>query len=177
MLQSRSSIRTRAQNLSNLPSPSSRLGRLFLPCGRNSVIPLCSRRSHLAIAIRRLPARTPHAIRASLLASAIARTEARIESEVKTSDQDLRQSASYWLESIRMTAKDSDTKAISCAAKLVSCAAKLKAKIGDHGANVDITYKVEMTTDGKLYATVHNLVDAYEVDVGYKDYPIGGQAR
>src|ERR1700730_11934256 len=40
MLQSRSSSRTRAKNLSNSPSPSSRLGRLFLPFGRNSVIPL-----------------------------------------------------------------------------------------------------------------------------------------
>src|ERR1700689_1134043 len=39
MLQSRSPFRTRAKNLSNSPSPSSRLGRLFLPFGRNSVIP------------------------------------------------------------------------------------------------------------------------------------------
>src|SRR3984885_11841559 len=38
MLQSRSSSRTRAKNLSNSPSPSSRLGRLFPPFGRNSVI-------------------------------------------------------------------------------------------------------------------------------------------
>ena len=35
MLQSRSPFSTRAQNLSNSPSPSSRLGRLFLPFGRN----------------------------------------------------------------------------------------------------------------------------------------------
>ena len=40
MLQSRSPFQTRAKNLSNSPSPSSRLGRLFLPFGRNSVIPL-----------------------------------------------------------------------------------------------------------------------------------------
>src|SRR6201999_3976227 len=38
MLQSRSSSRTRAKNLSNSPSPSSRLGRLFPPFGRNSVV-------------------------------------------------------------------------------------------------------------------------------------------
>src|SRR4051794_32385945 len=38
MLQSRSSSRKRAKNLSNSPLPSSRLGRLFLPFGRNSVI-------------------------------------------------------------------------------------------------------------------------------------------
>src|SRR5882672_4654762 len=39
MLQSRSAFRTRAKNLSNSPSPSSRQGRLFLPFGRNSVMP------------------------------------------------------------------------------------------------------------------------------------------
>ena len=38
MLQSQSPFRTRAKNLSN--SPSSRLGRLFPPFGRNSVMPL-----------------------------------------------------------------------------------------------------------------------------------------
>jgi hypothetical protein len=40
MLQSRSSYQTRAENLSNSPSPSSRLGGLFLPFGKNSVMPL-----------------------------------------------------------------------------------------------------------------------------------------
>src|ERR1700722_11677685 len=39
MLQSRSSSRTLAKNRSNSPSPSSRLGRLFPPFGRNSVMP------------------------------------------------------------------------------------------------------------------------------------------
>src|ERR1700690_280914 len=39
MLQSRSPFRTRPKNLSTSPSPSSRLGRLFLPFGRNSVMP------------------------------------------------------------------------------------------------------------------------------------------
>src|SRR5258708_12715086 len=39
MLQSGSAFRTRAKNLSNSPSPSSRQGRLFLPFGRNSVMP------------------------------------------------------------------------------------------------------------------------------------------
>jgi hypothetical protein len=92
------------------------------------------------------------------------------KSEQKAADQNIRDSATYWLESIRMTAKDSDTKA-------VTCAAKLNAKIGDDGANVDITFKVETTTEGKLYATVHNLVDAYQVGVGYIDNPIGGEAR
>src|SRR5208282_1945972 len=37
MLQSRSPFQTHAKNLSNSPSPSSWLGRLFLPFGRNSV--------------------------------------------------------------------------------------------------------------------------------------------
>jgi hypothetical protein len=92
----------------------------------------------------------------------------QIQSEQKVTDQNVRQSATYWLDSIRMTAKDSDTKAVSCAAKL--------AKIGDHGANVDITFTVETTTEGKLYATVHNLVAAYLGGVGYIDNPIGGQA-
>src|SRR4029077_12826828 len=40
MLQSRSAFRTLAKNRSNSPSPSSRLGRLFLPFGRISVFSL-----------------------------------------------------------------------------------------------------------------------------------------
>jgi hypothetical protein len=68
-----------------------------------------------------------------------------------------------------MTARDSDTKA-------VTCAAKLNLKIGDDSANLDITFKVETTTEGKLYATIHGLIDSYQVGVGYQDYPIGGQA-
>jgi hypothetical protein len=51
------------------------------------------------------------------------------------------------------------------------------AKIGGVDANVPITFKVEKTTEGKLYATVHNLVNAYQVGVGYQDYPIGGQSQ
>src|ERR1700742_3219709 len=39
MLQSRSAFRTLAKNRGNSPSPSSRLGRLFPPFWRNSVIP------------------------------------------------------------------------------------------------------------------------------------------
>src|SRR6516165_10846232 len=62
MLQSRSSIRTRAQNLSNLPSPSSRLGRLFPPCGRNSVIPLCSLNGNLLLRPVELGFVDPHAV-------------------------------------------------------------------------------------------------------------------
>ena len=69
----------------------------------------------------------------------------KIPSQQKAADQTVRGSATYWLESIRMTAKNSDTKA-------VSCAAKLNAKIGDDSANVDITFKVERTVEGKLYA-------------------------
>jgi hypothetical protein len=45
-----------------------------------------------------------------------------------------------------------------------------------NGANLDITFKVETTTEGKLYATIHGLVDAYLVGVGYQEYPIGGEA-
>src|SRR6516164_9760978 len=62
MLQSRSSIRTRAQNLSNLPSPSSRLGRLFPPCGRNSVIPLCPLNGNLLLRPVELGFVDPHAV-------------------------------------------------------------------------------------------------------------------
>src|SRR4029077_16860446 len=46
MLQSRSSSRTRAKNLSNSPSPSSRLGRLFPPFGRDSVTPALGSNLH-----------------------------------------------------------------------------------------------------------------------------------
>src|SRR4029077_9533283 len=46
MLQSRWSSRTRAKNLSNSPSPSSRLGRLFPPFGRDSVTPALGSNLH-----------------------------------------------------------------------------------------------------------------------------------
>src|ERR1700690_1176121 len=60
MLQSRSSSRTRAKNLSNSPSPSSRLGRLFLPFGRNSVV--ASLGSNLLLRPVELSPVDPHAM-------------------------------------------------------------------------------------------------------------------
>src|SRR6187549_2128483 len=60
MLQSRSGFRTRAKNLSNSPSPSSRLGRLFLPFGRNSVMP--SLGSNLLLRPVELGSIDPHAM-------------------------------------------------------------------------------------------------------------------
>jgi hypothetical protein len=79
--------------------------------------------------------------------------KSRVESEQSTIINDvIGRTATYWLDSIRMTAKDSDTKA-------VSCAAKLNLKVGNDGANMDITFKVENTSEGKMYATVYGLVD------------------
>src|SRR3954469_14961640 len=60
MLQSRSSFQTRAKNLSNSPSPSSRLGRLFLPFGRNSVMP--SLGSNLLLRPVEFSSIDPHAV-------------------------------------------------------------------------------------------------------------------
>src|ERR1700674_3587491 len=60
MLQSRSSSRTRAKNLSNSPSPSSRLGRLFPPFGRNSVV--ASLGSNLLLRPVELSPVDPHAM-------------------------------------------------------------------------------------------------------------------
>src|SRR3954465_8489465 len=60
MLQSRSAFRTRAQNLSNSPSPSSRLGRLFPPFGRNSV--MSSLGSNLLLRPVELGSIDPHAM-------------------------------------------------------------------------------------------------------------------
>jgi len=60
MLQSRSPFRTHAKNLSNSPSPSSRLGRLFLPFGRNSVMP--SLGSNLLLRPVELGSVDPHAM-------------------------------------------------------------------------------------------------------------------
>src|ERR1700719_2101035 len=60
MLQSRSSSRTRAKNLSNSPSPSSRLGRLYLPFGRNSGMP--SLGSNLLLRPVELGSIDPHAM-------------------------------------------------------------------------------------------------------------------
>src|ERR1700730_5905060 len=60
MLQSRSPFQTHAKNLSNSPSPSSRLGRLFLPVGRNSVMPLLG--SNLLLRPVELGSIDPHAM-------------------------------------------------------------------------------------------------------------------
>src|SRR5712675_510901 len=60
MLKSRSAFRTLAQNRSNSPSPSSRLGRLFLPFGRNSVMP--SLGSNLLLRPVELGSIDPHAM-------------------------------------------------------------------------------------------------------------------
>src|SRR5258705_13482910 len=60
MLQSRSAFRTRAKNLSNSPLPSSRLGRRFLPFGRNSVMP--SLGSNLLLRPVELGSIDPHAM-------------------------------------------------------------------------------------------------------------------
>src|SRR5271167_1192751 len=60
MLQSRSAFRTRAQNRSNSPSPSSRQGRLFLPFGRNSIMPSLS--SNLLLRPVELGSVDPHAM-------------------------------------------------------------------------------------------------------------------
>src|SRR5580704_11669649 len=60
MLQSRSPFQTHAKNLSNSPSPSSRLGRLFLPFGRNSVMP--SLGSNLLLRPVELASIDPHAM-------------------------------------------------------------------------------------------------------------------
>src|SRR5580704_13539069 len=60
MLQSRSPFRTRAKNLSNSPSPSSRLGRLFPPFGRSSVMP--SLGSNLLLRPVELGSIDPHAM-------------------------------------------------------------------------------------------------------------------
>src|SRR6476620_12259697 len=60
MLQSRSPFQTRAQNRSNSPSPSSRLGRLFLPFGRNFVLPLLG--SNLLLRPVELGSIDPHAM-------------------------------------------------------------------------------------------------------------------
>src|SRR5271169_3475675 len=60
MLQSRSPFRTRAKNRSNSPSPSSRLGRLFPPFGRNSVV--ASLGSNLLLRPVELSPVDPHAM-------------------------------------------------------------------------------------------------------------------
>ena len=61
-MQSRSSSRTRAKNLSNSPSPSSRLGRLFPPIGRDSVTP-ARQQSNLHFRPIELGSFDPHAMR------------------------------------------------------------------------------------------------------------------
>jgi len=57
----------------------------------------------------------------------------------------------YDLDTIRMTAKDDTTRGVTCAAKISATVPEWG------GASMDITYKVEQTTDGKLYVTVYGL--------------------
>jgi hypothetical protein len=68
----------------------------------------------------------------------------------KKAEDKAKEAAVYTLDTIRMNSKDADTKA-------VSCAAKLNVQIEGGGAQMEINYKVEKTTDGKLYATVYGL--------------------
>jgi len=61
-----------------------------------------------------------------------------------------REETTFTLDTIRTNSKDADTKA-------VSCTANLNAKFEDGYAHEEITYKVEKTSDEKLYATIYGL--------------------
>ncbi|HEV2563423.1 MAG TPA: hypothetical protein VGT78_14905 [Rhizomicrobium sp.] len=64
---------------------------------------------------------------------------------------DIVATASYSLKTIRMEDRNATTGA-------VTCAAKLGADIPNYGgAEEDIEYKVEKTTDGNLYVTIQDL--------------------
>jgi hypothetical protein len=62
---------------------------------------------------------------------------------------DMIKTASYTLDTIRMNS-NANTKA-------VSCVAKLNVQTSGGGAQMEINYKVEKMTDGKMYATVYGL--------------------
>jgi hypothetical protein len=64
---------------------------------------------------------------------------------------DVQKEMKYTLDVIRTTAKDQGTGALTCAATLNGEAGKYGA------AKLPITYKVEKTSDGKLYVTVYGL--------------------
>ena len=64
--------------------------------------------------------------------------------------QSAKDRAVFTLNTIRTESKDPNTKAITCTANL-------NVKVGDGNAQREINYKVEITTDKKLYATVYGL--------------------
>jgi hypothetical protein len=72
------------------------------------------------------------------------------ENMYKKTKEKVKEAAVYTLDTIRINSKDADTKA-------VSCVAKLNVQFEGGGAQMEINYKVENTTDGKLYATVYGL--------------------
>jgi hypothetical protein len=74
----------------------------------------------------------------------------QIESEQRAIVNKAKETAIYRMDTIRLTAKDADTKA-------VLCAANLNVKIDDDEAHMGITFQVENTTDGKLDATIYGL--------------------
>ncbi len=61
-----------------------------------------------------------------------------------------RRETSFSVDTIRMSSRNADTAA-------VSCSANLNAKFEDGQAHKEIEYKVEKTTDGKLFATIHGM--------------------
>jgi hypothetical protein len=66
-------------------------------------------------------------------------------------EADVKKEMKYTLDTIRMTAKDQTTGA-------VSCAADLHGEVGRYGAaKQPIIYKVEKTSDGSLYVSVNGL--------------------
>jgi hypothetical protein len=62
-------------------------------------------------------------------------------------DRDFNDNATYKIDTIRMTAKDPTT-------KVVMCAADLTVAVNAWTVKLPITYKIENTSDGRLYATV-----------------------
>jgi len=71
---------------------------------------------------------------------------------IKQMMTDIKKEMKYTLETIRMTAKDQTTGA-------VSCAADLRGDMGKYGAaKRPITYKVAKTSDGKLYVTLTSVM-------------------
>ena len=61
-----------------------------------------------------------------------------------------RRETSFSVDTIRMNSRNADTAA-------VSCSANLNAKFEDGQAHKEIEYKVEKTTDGKLFATIYGM--------------------
>ena len=65
-------------------------------------------------------------------------------------NEKFRAEATYEIGTIRMTAKDATTEAVTCEAVLI-------AEMPKYRQEQPIRYKIENTTDGKLYATVWGL--------------------